>query len=109
MARAVTDLEGYNVKELRELKERVDAVIVEKQKLERIELKSKFAELAEAAGLSLDDVLGMKRRGGGKGSVAAKYRNPENPEETWTGRGRMPNWLGEKMKKRGVSKEDFAI
>ena len=25
--------------------------------------------------------------------VLPKYRNPENPEETWTGRGRSPTWI----------------
>ena len=23
----------------------------------------------------------------------AKYRNPANPDQTWTGRGKKPNWL----------------
>ena len=27
------------------------------------------------------------------GKVAPKYRNPENPKETWTGRGKQPRWL----------------
>lgn len=101
------ELEGYTIKQLRELKDRIDAKIVEKQKTDRADLKAKFAALAAESGLSLDEVFGTKR--GGKGSVAAKYRNPENPNETWSGRGRMPIWLGEKLKKRGASKEDFAI
>ena len=25
--------------------------------------------------------------------VAPKYRNPDNPKETWTGRGKQPRWL----------------
>ncbi len=25
----------------------------------------------------------------------AKYRNPENPEQTWSGRGRRPQWVHE--------------
>ena len=34
------------------------------------------------------------RKGPAKGSkVAPKYRNPENPKETWTGRGKQPRWL----------------
>jgi len=27
-----------------------------------------------------------------KGKVAPKYRNPANPDQTWTGRGRTPDW-----------------
>ena|SRR5262245_50321096 len=103
------DLEGYSVKELRELKDRIDIAIVERERSERAELREKMKALAAASGLSLEDVLGWKRGKGGKGSVAVKYRNPEDPSQTWTGRGRMPNWLAEKMKKRGVTKEDFAV
>ena len=32
-------------------------------------------------------VIGQPRK------VLPKYRNPENPEETWTGRGRSPAWI----------------
>lgn len=28
-----------------------------------------------------------------RGKVAPKYRNPENPEQTWTGRGKSPLWV----------------
>jgi DNA-binding protein H-NS len=103
------DLEGYSVKELRDLRSRIDVAIVERQKAERTELREKMKALAAASGLSLEDVLGTKRGKGGKGSVAAKYRNPDNPAETWAGRGRMPLWLNEKLKKRGVTKADFAV
>ncbi|HLO76748.1 MAG TPA: H-NS histone family protein [Magnetospirillum sp.] len=29
--------------------------------------------------------------------VAPKYRNPDNPAETWTGRGRQPKWVAAKI------------
>jgi len=109
MAREV-NLENYSVKELRELRDRIDAAIVEQQKLERTELRAKMQALAAASGLTLDEVLGTARRGKtAKGSVAVKYRNPEDPSQTWTGRGRMPIWLADKLKKRGASREDFAV
>ncbi|MFX8797513.1 H-NS histone family protein, partial [Acinetobacter baumannii] len=44
-----------------------------------------------------------------RGTVAIKYRDPENPANTWTGRGRMPRWMAAATKKRGVKKEDFLI
>ncbi|MDR7192977.1 H-NS histone family protein [Luteimonas terrae] len=40
--------------------------------------------------------------------VAAKYRDPDNKRNTWSGRGRMPRWLAEKTK-RGSSVADFLI
>jgi DNA-binding protein H-NS len=41
-------------------------------------------------------------------SVAPKYRNPENPSETWAGRGLKPRWLTAAMK-GGKKLEHFAI
>jgi hypothetical protein len=41
--------------------------------------------MAKDAGLSLDEVFGKGRKG--KGTVAVKYRDPKNAENTWTGRG----------------------
>ena len=35
----------------------------------------------------IEKVVGRSRK------VLPKYSNPENPEETWTGRGRSPAWI----------------
>jgi DNA-binding protein H-NS len=51
---------------------------------------------------------GPAGRGGPRGAVAPKYRNPENPAETWAGRGLRPRWLVAAMK-GGKKLEDFAI
>lgn len=88
-------LDKLSVKELRDLKARIESAIVARQSRDRAELKQKMMALAEEAGLSLDDVIGSGRRGsrGGKGSVAIKYRHPDDATLTWTGRGRRPKWL----------------
>src|SRR5690349_737834 len=36
---------------------------------------------------------GEERRSGRRKKVQPKYRNPENPEEVWSGRGRKPRWV----------------
>jgi DNA-binding protein H-NS len=47
----------------------------------------------------MSDIFGAR---GGKGrTVAAKYANPDDPSETWTGRGRKPRWLAAKLKDGG--------
>ncbi len=106
---AKDDLEGMNVKALRELLHRIDGHIVNRMKSEKQDLKAKMEALAAEAGLSLDDVLGGGRAKGSRAPVAAKYRNPENPSETWSGRGRRPIWMAEKLAKRGVTIDDFKI
>jgi DNA-binding protein H-NS len=40
--------------------------------------------------------------------VLPKYRNPDHPTETWTGRGRQPGWLAAQLK-AGRRLDDFRI
>lgn len=47
-----------------------------------------------------------KKTAGSK--VAPKYRNPADPTETWTGRGRQPRWMAA-LVAQGSSPEDFLI
>lgn len=45
---------------------------------------------------------------GTRAPVAPKYRNPENPEETWTGRGRSPKWV-QRLQAEGMTMDELAI
>ena len=45
---------------------------------------------------------------GARGKVAAKYRNPDNPAETWAGRGLKPRWMAAAIKS-GKKMDDFLI
>jgi DNA-binding protein H-NS len=67
----------------------------------RRELES---ELSKLAGFDATKLA----RGGRMGSVAPKCRNPENPAETWAGRGLKPRWLAAAIK-GGKKLEDFLI
>lgn len=107
MAR-MPNIEKLSYAELIELRSEVDALIVTKQGEEKAALKEKLSELAKEKGFDLAEILGNgKGRRGMK--VAVKYRDPNNPENTWTGRGRMPLWLVEAIKKRGVKRENFEV
>lgn len=86
------DLDKLNYAELQELIRNAQQALQEKQASAKNELKESFIAKAREHGISLEELFGKGRRGG-KGSVAIKYRDPKNPENTWTGRGRMPRWL----------------
>ena len=105
MAR-MSGLEKMSYAELSELRSQVERLMVEKQNSEKLALRQQMADLAKDHGISLDEVLGKRK---GKGSVAAKYRDPRNPENTWTGRGRMPRWMAAATKGSKAKKEDFLI
>ena len=106
MAR-MNGLEKMSYAELAELRTQIDRLMVEKQNSERSALRQKMADMAKDAGLSLDEVFGKGRKG--KGSIAAKYRDPKNPQNTWTGRGRMPLWMVAATKGNKAKKDDFLI
>jgi DNA-binding protein H-NS len=108
---AKINLASMSVKELKDLHAEIPAIIAAKSAEQKAALKAKMAELAADAGFDLGELIGGSkgRRSPKGGSVPVKYRNPENPSETWSGRGRMATWLREKIAKRGVKLEDFAV
>jgi hypothetical protein len=54
--------------------------------------------MAKAEGVALDELF-LGRGGSSKGyKVAAKYRDPANPTQTWLGRGRQPRWYAAAIK-----------
>jgi DNA-binding protein H-NS len=78
-------LKTMSVAKLQDLKSQVEAAISAKVSERRQELESELSKLDGYSG-------GARRgrpagRGGPRGSVAPKYRNPENPAETWAGPG----------------------
>ncbi|MGO4703586.1 H-NS histone family protein [Dyella sp. 2RAB6] len=75
------------------------------------EVRAKIEALLRSSGLTLAEVF-PRQVGKGhktKGSVAAKYRNPEDPSQTWSGRGKRPLWLVASLKKRGVTLDSLLI
>ena len=90
----------------RELRTRVEKAIVTSQERERTNLRAKFESMASEAGFGLTELFGSRSTKGKP--VPAKYMNPDNPGETWAGRGRKPKWLVAKLDK-GEKITDFAI
>lgn len=58
----------------------------------------------ETFGLSLDEVKQKKK----KRNFPVKYRDPENPENTWSGMGKPKKWLQNYLD-QGRALEDFAV
>lgn len=88
-------LDKLSRKELEALRADVDEAIVQRRKSEKQEALAAAQKAAAEYGFSLDELTGRKGgRGGAKASSAEpKYMNPDNPTQTWTGKGRQPNWF----------------
>ena len=102
----INGLDKMSYADLLKLQERIELAIAQKRVEEAATTKEALRAMAEKAGFSLNDLFG--KRGAKKGTGDAKYRNPKDTSQTWTGRGRKPNWLVEAVKK-GAKVETFKI
>ncbi len=103
------NLDDLSLRELLKLDAEIKAAIPQKKAAEQRALKAKISDLAANNGFTVDELFGTTKRGVAAGTkVAPKYMNPDNPIETWTGRGRQPRWMVAALKKGGKA-EKFLI
>ena len=106
------DLSTYTLPELRRLQSKVESEIRRRSDVTRRNLIKRMQKMAADEGLSLDDLLedstptsaeakpatkrgrrpGTKTPKAAKPAPVVKYRNPTNPDQGWSGRGRKPQW-----------------
>ena len=107
------ELSKLNLTELRRLQKRVEAEIERRATIARKDVLKKVQKMAAEAGISLNELIAPEgkpakvpakrgrpaaaakpaRKAADRKSVGvAKYRNPENADQTWTGKGRKPQW-----------------
>ncbi|SIT86521.1 H-NS histone family protein [Pontibaca methylaminivorans] len=75
--------------ELLQLQSKVKRALKEADKRDRQEAKIAAQQAVAKYGYQLEDLVNFS----GKGGASPKYRNPENPTQTWSGRGRRPRWV----------------
>lgn len=104
------DLENMGIEDLRELKKSVERAIASFDERRRKDAMAALEQHARELGFTgLSEVTGAgarKRRS--SGPVAAKYANPDDPSQTWSGRGRRPHWVSAQLD-NGRSMDDLAI
>jgi DNA-binding protein H-NS len=99
------NLKSMSIDKLMKLKDQIDSALRAKVADERSTLQAKLDKLSR---LSTSRSPSKALRMGARGPVAPKYRNPENPSETWAGRGLTPRWLAAALK-AGKKLEHFSI
>jgi DNA-binding protein H-NS len=104
----VTDLDfdAMNLDELKRLKRDLDKAIANFDQRRKAEAKREVEAKAKEYGYSLAELADT--RGGIKTAVAPKYRNPNNPGQTWSGRGRQPVWYREAIE-AGTEPDALAV
>lgn len=89
--------------------------LAEMKRVEEIKiLADAYAKKAAAAGFSPQEAIDAlkpylpKKGASGRASAVVKYRDPANPENTWSGKGRPARWMQDYIN-AGKKKESFLV
>ena len=105
------DLSNLNIDQLTDLVGKAQSEMASREKLRRKDLRSELERRVTAEGYKMRDIfpeLGNGAAGGRqRRKMPVKFRNPQNPEETWTGIGRSPKWVQAILAERGIDMAAF--
>ena len=96
-------LEGMDADELRQVQKRVEGLIGDSQDRKRREAMAAMERVAKEHGFKLSELVGEGKSakggkpGAGKSTAPAKYANPDDPQQMWSGLGRRPSWVREAL------------
>ena len=104
------DIKNLNHNQLNDLINKAQERQTELRKEKVVKLREKVHAMIKAEGYSFDDIFGGSRGKAKRstGTVAPKYRNPGNAEQTWSGRGKRPRWFNDALA-AGKKEKDLAI
>jgi DNA-binding protein H-NS len=94
---------SLSLDELWMLHQQVTASLTQKILVQKAHLEERLHRIGLAEKATRSD---RKRRS--YPPVRPKYRNPKNPAETWSGRGRLPRWLQPQLR-GGRKLDEFLI
>jgi DNA-binding protein H-NS len=96
------DLSKLSIEELQILARDIEAEIQGRREADRERVRQQMLELANSVGMTVQEILG-----GRAGRAEVRYRHPENPSLTWSGRGKRPHWVTEALSS-GKTLDDLA-
>ena len=101
-------------KELLELQSKISTAIEAREETEKVEMAEKLRAFVAESGFTLEELTAVKikkdrKPTSVKNKKPAKYRNPSDQNQTWTGQGAEPNWLKALTGGNKSKREDYAI
>ena len=97
-------LETMPLDELWNLHEELAVILASRVEAQKLEIDRRLDELGRRFGGSPNDIPQPRPYP----PVLPKFRNPAQPLETWSGRGRQPHWVSELLA-TGASLDDYRI
>ena len=105
------DLSSLDIDQLTDLVGKAQSEMASREKQRRRDLRSELERRVAAEGYKMGDIF--PELGPASTSAArrqkrpAKYRNPQNPDDTWSGIGRTPKWVAAIVEERGIDVSAF--
>lgn len=90
------NLDAMSLSELKDLQRNVARAIASFEDRKKKEALLALEEKARELGFSIAELTGAKVTRT-RAPASAKYANPANPSDTWSGRGRKPRWFSEAL------------
>lgn len=89
------DISKLNRKQLDTLRTKIDSREAEMRKQALKDVRDRVTKMVKDEGFTLEDIFGTraKRAPRRTSKVPPKYRNPADPLQTWSGRGKRPRWF----------------
>jgi DNA-binding protein H-NS len=87
------DLTSLSVAELEQLILDAGARLEFEKRQQSAQLRRSLEAQAREAGFDVYELLNIGSNKRAKRVAASTYRNPKNPEQTWAGIGKRPDWI----------------
>ena len=102
---ASIDPTGLDIEQLADLLTKAQAELKARAQQGRKALRAELERRVAADGYRMRDIFPELRTGASSGARRkrpAKYRDPQNPDQTWSGVGRTPKWVQAIVDERGI-------
>lgn len=105
------DISGLDIDQLTDLVTKAQAEMASRERQRRKDLRAELERRVDADGYKMSDIFPELGSASGSGARRqkrpAKYRNPQNPDDTWSGIGRTPKWVAAIVEERGIDVPAF--
>lgn len=101
------DISSLTLEDLKSLRTKINRAIDTFEDRRKKEALAAADAKAREYGFSISELMDSGKKGNPP-PRPAKYRHPENPELTWTGRGRQPQWYKDAVE-GGADPSDMLI
>lgn len=104
----MNEYQNLSESELQSVIENAEKALKNKQLNKKKEVITKIRELAASINVAVE-IYDNENKASRKGvKVPIKYRHPDDPEKTWTGRGVTPKWL-QVLLEQGHARSEFEV